>query len=104
MDKIWYIKIEEEPEGPYSVEELRWDSRVSPSTLAWREGMPAWLPMRQIPELVVLFSDEDDSGSGAEEGQGGEKVLTLDPDPQRSYYVFILVALLVIILLYFLYI
>jgi len=103
MDKIWFIKVEEEPEGPYSVEELRWDNRISPSTMAWHEGMPAWLPMHQIPELAILFSDDEGNGNGSEDTQGGEKVLTLDPDPQRIYYIIILVALLALISLYFLF-
>jgi len=102
MDKVWFIKVEKEPEGPFSVEELRWDPRITPETLAWREGMSAWLPIRQIPELASLFVQEEPSGRGKKR-EGGEKVLTLNPDPQPLYYVFLIAALFALLLVYFLY-
>lgn len=103
MDKIWFIKVEEKAEGPFSVEELRWDPRISPNTMAWREGMPVWLPMHKIPELAQLFEEDESSSQGAEDPQGGEKVLTLNTDPQPLYYIYLLIALLIVILLYFFY-
>ena len=27
------------------------DGRVTPQTLVWREGMPNWQPLAQVPEL-----------------------------------------------------
>jgi len=99
---VWYIKVDKEPEGPYSVEDLRWDSRITLTTLAWREGMSSWLPMKEIPELAALFVHED---KGNDEGTppGEEQVMTLSPDPQPLYYVLAAGALLILLLLYFFY-
>jgi len=101
MKRVWYIKIEKEPEGPFSVDELRWDTRLTPDTLAWRNGMSTWLPIRQIPELASLFEKEKSSMS--KKAEGGEKVLTLNSDPQQLYYGLIALALFILILIYFFY-
>lgn len=58
MDRIWFILVGSSQEGPYALEELRDDVRITPDTLAWREGFPKWLPIREIPELESLFEEE----------------------------------------------
>ncbi len=58
MEKIWFIIIDGKKEGPFSFFELKIDDRITPDTLAWKEGFPQWLPIRNIPELKDLFKDE----------------------------------------------
>jgi hypothetical protein len=45
--------------GPYDLEQLRSYSQsgqLVPTQLVWRDGMPAWLPASQLPELAPLFA------------------------------------------------
>lgn len=58
MDKIWFIEIKGKREGPYSFQQLKRDWRITPDTLAWKEGLPKWVKVRHIPELKKLFEDE----------------------------------------------
>lgn len=58
MDKIWYIKIHGNREGPFSVLDLRRDRRITPDTLVWRQGFDRWQQIRYVPELQVVFEDE----------------------------------------------
>ncbi len=57
MLKEWYILIAEKQEGPYSIADLRKDSRITPDTMVWKQGFEKWLPMRDVPELKNLFED-----------------------------------------------
>lgn len=56
--KIWYILIKENQEGPFSVEELKQDPRITLDTLALKQGWETWKPIRDIPELAKLFQKE----------------------------------------------
>lgn len=59
MDKVWFIKINGNKEGPYNIQELRGDPRVTPDTLVWRQGFANWVPMRRVPELNQVFQDAE---------------------------------------------
>ncbi len=59
MQKIWYIKIDGQREGPLSVSDLKRDRRLTPDTLVWKEGFKDWQPMREVPELKEVFEDEN---------------------------------------------
>ena len=59
MEKIWYLEINGQRDGPWSVGELKRDTRITPDTLAWREGFENWKPLRNIPELQQIFEDEE---------------------------------------------
>lgn len=59
QSKIWFIKIENQKEGPFSIWELKCDSRVTPDTLVWKDGFKDWIPARKVPELKSLFEDEE---------------------------------------------
>jgi len=58
MEKIWYIKIHGNREGPYSLLDLKRDRRINPDTLVWRQGFDCWQPIRYVPELQVIFEDD----------------------------------------------
>lgn len=59
-DKIWFIKIEDNQEGPFSVLDLKYHPRMTPDTLVWKEGFTKWVPARKVPELKSLFKDEEE--------------------------------------------
>lgn len=42
--------------GPFDLEKLR-DVPLQPETLVWRQGLPEWLPMREVPELWAIFAE-----------------------------------------------
>jgi len=58
MEKMWYLNIKGKEEGPYSVSDIKRHPLVTPDTLAWREGMESWKPIRRIPELKEVFKDK----------------------------------------------
>ena len=59
QNKIWYIQVEGQKEGPYSIQDLKIHPRMTPDTLVWKAGFKDWLPARKVPELKVLFEDEE---------------------------------------------
>lgn len=59
MNRIWYIFIEDKEEGPFSVDELKNEPRLTPDTLVWKEGFKNWIPIRHVPELQIIFKDEE---------------------------------------------
>lgn len=40
------------PVDDAGIRQLIASGRVTPATLIWREGMPAWLPLAKVPELA----------------------------------------------------
>jgi predicted Zn finger-like uncharacterized protein len=54
----WHVAINEVPVGPMRREDIARriaSGAVGPDSLAWREGLDDWLPVRQIPELAALL-------------------------------------------------
>jgi hypothetical protein len=54
----WHVAINEVPVGPMRREDIARriaSGAVGPESLAWREGLDDWLPVRQIPELAALL-------------------------------------------------
>lgn len=87
MKKEWFIIIDKNKEGPYSLFDLKRDYRITPDTLVWKVGFPKWLKMREVKELKELFEDQDDSDHSDEEDLNLSKIkrddsviaLTVDP-------------------------
>ena len=59
MKKIWYLDIRGKLEGPYSVKDLKRDIRLTPDTLVWKEGFAHAVPIRNVPELKSVFTDDE---------------------------------------------
>lgn len=102
MGKIWYISIDGKEEGPYSIRDLKFDYRVTPDTLAWKEGFESWLPIRDIPELKELFEEEtpvvgEKEEKGEVSGTGPQDELVLDFHREPSFLFFWLIIAVVII-------
>ncbi len=61
MDKIWFVDVNGKQEGPFSIQELKSLTAITPDTLVWREGFDQWRAIRKVHELEDLFKDEQDS-------------------------------------------
>lgn len=70
---IWYYNIAGELYGPVSIIDLRTmanEGKLRLDDYVWKEGMPNWLPISQIPELkpsssTSLASAQSSAGGGA---------------------------------------
>lgn len=107
MDKVWFLQVDGKKEGPYSLRELKWHPKVTPDTLAWKEGFKAWLPIRQIPELKPLFEDdvlenqENPAGQkGSAASSGEDSAMALRYEPPSFYFLILLAALMAFYVLY----
>lgn len=49
MNIEYYILIDNEQKGPYTLEELR-GRRITPDTLVWRSGLAEWVKASALPE------------------------------------------------------
>lgn len=58
-EQQWFVIIKGQKLGPLTVPELLRLGSVTPDTLAWREGMAEWKPVRKIPELQLLFAEPE---------------------------------------------
>ena len=105
MDKFWFIEIKGTREGPFSVEELKKDRRLTPDTFVWKKGFVTWKRIRDVQELKFLFNDDIEETPQDEEKvaapdlkKESDELIVLEM-PQPPYLFWILAAL--IILLYF---
>jgi hypothetical protein len=108
MDKIWFILIEDKQEGPYSIEDLKKDHRLTPDTLVWREGMASWTAIRKIYELREIFEDKKPSQSDEEEKSKKDKLFSAGKDElaidlRKDYPPIFWILIGLIVLSYFLY-
>ena len=53
MEK-YYIVIEDQQKGPYTLEELK-EQEISSSLLVWNESMEDWTEARNVSELKDIF-------------------------------------------------
>ncbi|MEX1012718.1 MAG: DUF4339 domain-containing protein [Waddliaceae bacterium] len=94
-ERIWYIKIAENKEGPYSVSQLKVDDRITPQTLVWKVGFFGWLPISQVPELYYeIWGDEK-----SDELLLADEELVLDMQKSQPPITLIIVLLLTFFLI-----
>lgn len=111
MEKKWFILINGRKEGPYRVSQLRRDSRVTPDTLVWRQGLPHWMPIRKVPELEAVFIEDKPLHPGLLTGKQvfkkskdkEEIALDLQKDPPPLLLWILLVIFVLIYITYKLY-
>lgn len=106
MNKEWFIWLQGKQEGPYSIVDLKADSRLSPDTLVWKEGFKTWVPIRRVPELKDIFKDQRKKPQPIQ-GEFNSKPLfsedeaiSIQQDPFQ-FYLWVLVIILIIIYLFF---
>lgn len=50
----WYLVIDGAPDGPFALRDIDVKYRtkeVPSSTFAWKEGLPEWKPLFEIPQI-----------------------------------------------------
>lgn len=103
MEKIWYIKIQDKQQGPYSIEQLKAMREVTPDTLVWSPALKEWVPMRSVPELKDVFKDpeepEEELPCPDEQKVATELVLELPTAiPPLPFWIFALLMLMLLLL------
>lgn len=104
----WWLKFGEISEGPFSIMQLRADSRLTPDTLVWKKGFPTWVPIRNVRELKILFEDSKEQDLPLKElktaqNQDDELVIDTQKDPYDFLYWLILTAIIICYVLYQIY-
>lgn len=105
--KEWFIIIENEQLGPYSLSDLKSEPRFNPDTFVWKKGFQEWIKARFVPEMEEVFKDdsetkglhEPEKGKRLESdlGQESQATLTLQQDP----YQFLLLILLLLLVAFY---
>lgn len=54
MEKIYFIVVDNNQEGPFSKEELRMRN-LHPDTLIWRAGLPQWVKIADLEEVADVI-------------------------------------------------
>ncbi|MCO5143834.1 MAG: DUF4339 domain-containing protein [Oligoflexia bacterium] len=65
-EKIWFIYITDHHEGPFDLTEIRQkvvEGAANDQSLVWKDGMPEWVALSTVPELVAALSGEDNNSS-----------------------------------------
>lgn len=105
----WYIKIDGKRQGPFSPQELRRDSRVTPETLVCKEGEEHWVCAGAEPRLEEIFQDleaeieekdADERLSMSTPLGSGEGELTIELPPNPGFFLtWLLIVFLVLLYL-----
>lgn len=54
---VYFFADGEQRRGPHPLEELR-NFPLQPQTLVWREGLPEWTALQNVPELWAIFAEK----------------------------------------------
>lgn len=54
--KTFHVAVNGTQQGPFTLDQLRASGSVTPQTLVWAAGMPAWAAAGEVPELAALFA------------------------------------------------
>jgi hypothetical protein len=68
MSATWYYAQGNQQHGPVSLDEIRVllaSGRLTPTDLAWQEGMPNWVAIRTIPELAPSLAASATGGNAS---------------------------------------
>ncbi|MCB1135374.1 MAG: DUF4339 domain-containing protein [Chlamydiia bacterium] len=109
MQRVWFVRVDGQTEGPYTGLELRDDPRVSLDSLVWKAGFPDWVPLREVPTLARLFEEEPEEEEEPPKWQPSEKMrpddvlLLLDTSPPNPTFWLLICAILLLYLVIRLY-
>lgn len=113
MAREWFLYIHDQEEGPYRIEEVFSDSRVSEQTLLWREGMKDWTPLKEVSGLAQklrAWRKEQNRKKRAPKRKAKEpkriklpedEVIAIRSDPPPYWMLLLLVLILLIYYLFF---
>jgi len=55
-DLLYYFADGNQQRGPFTLAQLR-EHPLKPDTLVWRDGLPAWTALANVPELWAVFAE-----------------------------------------------
>lgn len=58
MDKVWFILVNGQEEGPYSIAALKTLPQFNPDVLVRKKDAKEWVQARFVAELKKAFQDE----------------------------------------------
>lgn len=106
----WFIIVDNQQKGPYSLLDLKKHPQFTPDTLVWKKGFKEWTRARFVPELRNLFKDDpepcplheqkDGKTVKGEIAQESQATLTLQQDPYQ-FLLWILLILIIILYTFF---
>lgn len=59
---VYYIVVDEQSTGPFSLEEILRHPAMSPESLVWKPGIENWEPAHKFPELSPAFAVKENTG------------------------------------------
>lgn len=104
MEKVWFIKVDDIEEGPFSFAELKRHPRLTPDTLVRKKGSSLWTLIRHVAELKKVFEDipavvpsaSEDEGLPENNLQVEKDELLLDASNDTPPYLFWLLMITVL--------
>lgn len=55
QEKIYYMVIDEQSSGPFTLDEVTLHPKLTPETLVWKPGIDNWVAAKSLPELAPAF-------------------------------------------------
>lgn len=91
-------------EGPFTFKELKMDARITPDTLARKEGSKEFAPIKSYKEFKELFKDEKEKEREEEEDSSlkwsKDGIITQEHSSAPGPFVDFIVLLLIVLLLW----
>lgn len=106
-NKEWYTKIDGKQQGPFSIEDLKLQSWLTPESLVRKEGEEDWTPIGEVKELKEVFEDpkpQPDDDTQVEDETidlPTDSELILDLEPTPPFFLFVWVLIVVLLTFYF---
>ncbi|MDE6018784.1 MAG: GYF domain-containing protein [Muribaculaceae bacterium] len=85
MEKEYYIVVNENREGPFSLQQLA-ERGIEPSTLVWTAGLADWTRADAIPELGALLQNQIADNESAFGGYARQEEPVRPPYKQNDQY------------------
>lgn len=57
--QYYYMVLDEQSTGPYTLDEITLHPRLTPETLVWKPGIENWVAAKTLPELAPAFSSQE---------------------------------------------
>ena len=98
--KEWFLLLRGKKEGPFSFDDLKKFSWITPDTLVWKKGFSEWVRAGEVKEFQNLFKDEKKKSKKKEEKKHypPEEILTARMNPHSFFWLFVLLIIIMILL------
>jgi hypothetical protein len=103
-EKLWFILVQDQQQGPFSLQDLKYHSQFTPDTLVRKKEWSRWIPARFVQELEELFKDEKKTPADQEsdfqdqvhsQGRHHQVILAAQQDPSQ-FFLWMLILLIIL--------